>query len=38
MPVALVQEIRRIWVGYLSQCDPKLGQKVAHKLQSAGAL
>ena len=33
-----VQEIRRIWLGYLSQCDPKLGQKVAQKLQSAGAL
>lgn len=38
MPGVLVQEIRRIWVGYLSQCDPKLGQKVAQKLQSAGAL
>ena len=35
---AAMQEIRRIWVGYMSQCDPKLGQKVAQKLQSAGAL
>ena len=32
------QEVRRVWVGYLSQCDSSLGQKVAAKLQSNGAL
>lgn len=32
------QEVRRVWVGYLSQCDSGLGQKVAAKLQSNGAL
>ena len=31
------QEIRRIWVGYLSQCDQSLGQRVAAKLQQGGA-
>ncbi|BDA50585.1 Catalase [Coccomyxa sp. Obi] len=31
------QEVRRVWVGYLSQCDASLGQKVAAKLQSNGA-
>lgn len=34
----LPQEIRRIWVGYWSQCDAMLGQKIAAKLQSAGGL
>jgi len=33
-----VQEIRRIWVGYLSQCDADLGRKLAAKLQSMSAL
>ncbi len=28
-----VQEIRRVWVGYLTQMDSGLGQKVAAKLQ-----
>lgn len=32
------QEIRRIWVGYWSQADATLGQKLAAKLQSAGGL
>lgn len=31
-------EIRRVWVGYLSQCDKNLGQRVAAKLQGAGAM
>mmetsp|Transcript_3164 Transcript_3164/g.6927 ORF Transcript_3164/g.6927 Transcript_3164/m.6927 type:complete len:493 (+) Transcript_3164:169-1647(+) len=31
-------EIRRIWVGYWSQCDSNLGQKIAGRLQKAGAL
>jgi len=31
------QEIRRVWVGYLTQCDNTLGRRVAAKLQSAGA-
>ncbi|KAG1673753.1 hypothetical protein FOA52_002322 [Chlamydomonas sp. UWO 241] len=34
----LTGEIRRIWVGYWSQCDQMLGQKVAAKLQGMGAL
>ena len=33
-----MQEIRRVWVGYLAQCDATLGQKVAIKLQKLGAL
>jgi catalase len=32
------QEVRRVWLGYLAQCDSDLGQRVAAKLQSAGAL
>lgn len=32
------REIRRIWVGYLSQCDAGLGQKLAVRLQQGGAL
>ncbi|KAF5837428.1 catalase [Dunaliella salina] len=31
-------EIRRIWVGYWSQCDASLGQRIAAKLRQAGAL
>jgi len=30
-------EIRRIWVGYLSQCDAGLGQRVAKALTARGA-
>jgi len=32
------QEIRRIWVGYLSQCDAGLGQRLAARLQQESAL
>jgi catalase len=32
------QEIRRVWVGYMSQADPQLGQRIAAKLQANGAL
>lgn len=32
------QEIRRIWVGYWSQADAQLGQKIAAKLMAGGAL
>ncbi len=32
------QEIRRIWVGYWSQADATLGQKLAAKLMAGGAL
>jgi len=32
------QEVRRVWLGYLTQCDADLGRRVAAKLQSAGAL
>jgi catalase len=32
------REIRRVWVGYWSQCDAGYGQKLAQKLQMAGAL
>jgi len=32
------QEIRRVWLGYLTQCDAGLGKRIAAKLQAAGAL
>lgn len=32
------KEIRRIWVGYWSQADAKLGQSIAKALQAGGAL
>eukprot|EP00877_Chromochloris_zofingiensis_P011194 jgi/Chrzof1/6328/Cz18g04130.t1 len=32
------QEIRRVWVGYWSQADSTLGQRVAAKLKAASAL
>ncbi|KAL4522703.1 hypothetical protein Ndes2526A_g00942 [Nannochloris sp. 'desiccata'] len=32
------QEIRRVWVGYMTQCDQGLGKRIAAKLQAAGAL
>jgi catalase len=32
------KEIRRIWIGYMSQCDVELGRKLAAKLQSQGSL
>ncbi|MEW5319233.1 MAG: hypothetical protein WDW38_010398 [Sanguina aurantia] len=34
----ITNEIRRIWVGYLSQCDSQLGHRIAAKLQACGAL
>lgn len=34
----VTQEIRRVWVGYMSQCDAKLGQKLAAKLQQSATL
>lgn len=30
-------EIRRVWLGYLTQCDRNLGARVASKLQKSGA-
>ena len=35
---AALQEIRRIWVGYMTQCDAELGRKLAAKLQAMSAL
>ncbi|GAB4823505.1 hypothetical protein N2152v2_010551 [Parachlorella kessleri] len=32
------QEIRRVWVGYMSQCDASLGQRLAAKLRAQSAL
>lgn len=34
----VLQEIRRVWVGYMTQCDAKLGQKIAAKLQQSASL
>lgn len=34
----ILQEIRRVWVGYWSQADSTLGQRVAAKLKAASAL
>ncbi len=31
-------EIRRVWVGYLTQCDADLGKRVAQKLTAKSAL
>lgn len=31
-------EVRRIWVGYWSQCEPALGRAIADKLQKFSAL
>lgn len=31
-------EIRRVWIGYWSQADAQLGQRLAAKLQQAGAM
>jgi catalase len=31
-------EIRRVWIGYWSQADAGLGQRLAQKLQAAGAM
>lgn len=32
------QEVRRVWLGYLSQVDSSLGQKVAAKCQAGGQM
>lgn len=32
------KEVRRVWLGYWSQCDVQLGQKLAARLQSQAAL
>lgn len=32
------KELRKIWIGYFSQMDASLGQKLAARLQAAGAL
>lgn len=37
-PRRCTSEIRRIWVGYWSQADAQLGQRIAAGLQQAGAL
>ena len=36
--LCVLQEVRRVWIGYLSQCDSRLGQNIAQKLQAKGAL
>ena len=33
-----LQEIRRVWVGYMTQADAELGRKLAAKLKSMSAL
>ena len=34
----LLQEVRRVWLGYMSQCDSTLGQKLAAKVQASGQM
>jgi catalase len=34
----VTQEVRRVWLGYLGQCDATLGQKLAAKVQQAGQM
>lgn len=31
-------EVRRIWIGYWSQCDPVMGRRIAQYLQAHSAL
>ena len=38
MSARVTHEIRRIWIGYWSQCDPILGQRIAQLLQQHSAL
>jgi hypothetical protein len=38
MLATFLQEIRRVWLGMLSQCDRSLGDRLAAKLQAASAL
>jgi len=33
-----MQEIRRVWIGYMTQADMKLGQRLAAKLQQTASL
>ena len=33
-----LQEVRRVWLGYMSQCDASLGQRIAAKVQAAGSM
>lgn len=33
-----LQEVRRVWLGYMSQCDSTLGQKLAAKVQAASQM
>ncbi|KAL3131644.1 hypothetical protein ABBQ38_007941 [Trebouxia sp. C0009 RCD-2024] len=34
----VTQEVRRVWLGYMSQCDSTLGQKLAAKVQAASQM
>lgn len=34
----VLQEVRRVWLGYMSQCDSTLGQKLAAKCQAGGQM
>eukprot|EP00891_Asterochloris_glomerata_P000316 jgi/Astpho2/316/Aster-02200 len=34
----VTQEVRRVWLGYMSQCDASLGQRIAAKVQAAGSM
>ena len=34
----VLQEVRRVWLGYMSQCDSNLGQKLAAKVQAASQM
>ena len=38
MLICQLQEIRRVWIGYMSQADAKLGQRLASKLQQTASL
>ena len=34
----VLQEVRRVWLGYMFQCDSTLGQKLAAKCQAGGQM
>ena len=36
--LVMLQEVRRVWLGYMSQCDSTLGQKLAAKCQAGGQM
>lgn len=38
LPFVYMQEVRRVWLGYMSQCDSTLGQKLAAKVQAASQM